>query len=91
MLRPVTMLPRVPPFCPTRSTVAGVESGNLRQPLSSGPAVALALTHISWVVIHTCEYCAGVLPVSDTSVRAEQPAKRQARPVRVAPSPAGTR
>ena len=55
--------------------MVGVDRGNFAQPLSSGPAVALLLNHSSWVVIHTCEYCGGVLPVSDTSVRAEHAAK----------------
>src|SRR5215469_2736537 len=73
MRRLLAMLPRLPPFCATRSTVLGVESGYLFQPLSSGPAVALPLNHTSCTVTHTCEYCGGVLPVSDTSVLVEQP------------------
>jgi len=43
----------------------------------AAPAAALLLNHSSWVVTHTCEYCGGVLPVSDTSVRAEHAASRQ--------------
>src|ERR1700724_4407209 len=74
---PVTMLLRLPLLTATRSMVVGVESGNFAQPPSSGPAVALLLNHSSWVVTHTCEYCGGVLPVSDTSVRAEHAASRQ--------------
>src|SRR5580658_3332308 len=85
------MLPRLPPPSATRSMVVGVDSGNFAQPLSSGPAVALELNHSSCVVIHTCEYCAGVLPVSDTSVLDEQPTSRQAVPARAAASAAGRR
>src|SRR5262249_16877077 len=36
----------------------------------------LVLNHTSCTVTYTCEYCAGVLPVSDTSVLAEQAASR---------------
>src|ERR1700729_567873 len=89
--RPVTMLPRLPPLSATRSTVAGVESGNFSQPPSSGPAMALVLNQSSCVVIHTCEYCAGVLAVTDISVRAEQPAREQARPADATIKPAGER
>src|SRR3981081_2719745 len=77
---PVTRLPRLPPDSVTRSTVAGVDRGNLTQPPSSGPAIALVLNHTSCAVIHTCEYCAGVLPVTDTLVRVEQPARAQHKP-----------
>src|SRR5690349_5024024 len=70
------MLPRLPPFTATRSTVLGVDRTCLSQPLSSGPAVPLSLNHTSCIVSHTCEYCAGVLPVSDMSVLAPQPASR---------------
>src|SRR5215469_4503733 len=73
---PLAMLARLAPFCATRSTVLGVDSGNFDQPPSSGPAVALVLNQTSWNVTNTCEYCEGVLPVSDTSVLAEQAASR---------------
>ena len=69
----------MPPSSATRSTVVGVERGNFVQPESSGPAVALLLNHTAWVVIYTCEYCAGALPVCDTSVREEHPASRAHR------------
>jgi hypothetical protein len=58
-----------------RSTVTGVLSGNLIQSVSSGPAVALVLNQISWTDTKTCEYCAGTLPVADTLVLGEHPAR----------------
>src|SRR5215472_18530224 len=67
------MLPRLPPFSATRSTVLGVDRENLAQPPSSGPAVPLVLNHTACTVTHTCEYCAGVLPVSDASDLVPQP------------------
>src|SRR5260370_41273106 len=73
-------LPRLPPDSVTRSTVAGVDRRNFAQPPWSGPAVALVWNHTSWAVIQTCAYCAGVLPVTDTSVRVEQAASAQHRP-----------
>src|SRR5215469_8517541 len=76
MRSPPAMRPKLPPFCATRSTVLGVFNGNFRHPPSSGPAVELVLNHTSCTVTYTCEYCAGVLPVSDTSVLAEQAASR---------------
>src|SRR5215469_1421001 len=71
--RPLSMLPRLPPFSATRSTVLGVDRENFSQPPSSGPAVPLVLNHTACTVTHTCEYCAGVLPVSDTSDLVPQP------------------
>src|SRR4029077_21024258 len=78
--RPLARLPRLPPFCATRSTVLGVDRGNLAQPPSSGPAVALLLNHTSCTVTHTWEYRAGALPVSDTSVFVEQAASTPPNP-----------
>src|SRR5262245_35460888 len=74
------MLPRLPPFSATRSTVLGVDRENLSHPPSSGPAVPLALNHTACTVIHTCEYCAGVLPASDTSDLVPQPASAPPSP-----------
>src|SRR5215469_13401451 len=76
MRNAVARVPRLPPFTATRSTVLGFDSENFVQPPSSTPAVELVLNHTSCTVIHTCEYCAGVLPVADTSVRVEQPPSR---------------
>src|SRR5215472_446014 len=77
MRSPLVISPRLSAFRATRSRVLGVESVNFRQPPSSVPAVELLLNQTSDTVIHTCEYCAGVLPVSDTSVRAEHAARRR--------------
>src|SRR6516165_4032538 len=74
------MLPRLPPFSATRSTVLGVDRENLSQPPSSGPAVPLVLNHTACTVTHTCEYCAGVLPVSDTSDLVPHPTSKPPSP-----------
>src|SRR3979490_2199457 len=88
---PGTGLARLLPDSVTRSAVAGVDRGNLTQPPSSGPAIALVLNHTSCAVIHTCEYFAGVLQVTDTSVRVEQPTTAQHRPATETTSATGVR